>query len=350
MRTIEINGSFGEGGGQILRTALSLSCITGHTLKLFNIRQGRKRQGLMPQHITCINAAALISHAQVSGNERGSTELTFTPANVRTGNYLFDIKTAGSSSLVFQTLLPPLLFAAGTSHISIKGGTHVPFSPTYHYISEVFLPMLNKVGIEAEPSIIRYGFYPKGGGEVGFNIEPVKKIKGMNLKDREPLLSVRGYSAVSCLPISIAERQKESAKQNLMNISPEIKVMDVPSYGAGTFLFLKSEYVNTIAGFSSLGRKGIPAEEIGREAAEQIVNFHKTSACLDQYLADQIVLYLSLGKEESSFTTSRITEHLLTNLWVIEKFLNIRYEIEGDIGSEGRVMIVPDRGYRMSDA
>ncbi|MBI4681781.1 MAG: RNA 3'-terminal phosphate cyclase [Nitrospirae bacterium] len=339
-KTIEIDGSIGEGGGQILRTALSLSCITGHALKLFNIRKARKKPGLMPQHITCVNAAAIISHAQVSGNEKGSTELTFIPGNICAGHYMFAIGTAGSCSLVFQTLLPPLIFSDGPSNITITGGTHVPFSPTYDYISDVFLPMLNRTGIKAASSIARYGFYPKGGGEVSFRIHPVTTIRGMDLTLRGPLLSVHGQSGVSNLPLSIAERQKMSVIKNIYPAEAEMQVMEVPSYGQGTFVFLKGEYEHALAGFSSLGERGKPAEEVGKEAAEKLIAFHNSSACLDPHLADQIVLYLSLAKEASSFTTSRITQHLITNLCVINKFLGIRYEIEGKLNEEGRVILL----------
>ncbi len=336
-KTIEIDGSFGEGGGQILRTALSLSCITGYALKLFNIRKARKKPGLMPQHITCVNAAVLISGAQVFGNQKGSTELTFIPDRIMPGDYTFDIHTAGSCSLVLQTLLPPLIFTDKPSNITITGGTHVPFSPTYDYISDVFLPMLNRIGIEAETSIIRYGFYPKGGGEVSFRIHPVTTIRGMNLTSRGALLSVYGHSGVSNLPINIAERQKMSMIKNIRPVEADIQVMEVPSYGQGTFVFLKGEYEHTLTGFTSLGERGKPAEAVGKEAAEQFIDFHNSSACLDPHLADQIVLYLSFAKEDSSFTTSRITQHLITNLRVIEKFLNIRYEIQGELNAEGRV-------------
>lgn len=338
-RTIEIDGSLGEGGGQILRTALSLSCITGHSLKLFNIRKGRKRPGLMPQHVTCVSAAASICHAGVSGNEKGSSELTFVPDRIMPGDYTFDIQTAGSCSLVFQTLLPPLILSGKTSDITIKGGTHVPFSPTYDYISDVFLPMLSRIGIKTESSIERYGFYPKGGGEVSFRIHPAATIKGMQFTSRGALLSVHGHSGVSNLPLSIAERQKMSVMQEMPLSDVDFRVIEVPSYGQGTFVFLKGEYENSFAGFSALGERGKPAETVGREAAEQFIAFHNSSACLDPYLADQMVLYLSLAKEDSSFTTSRITQHLITNLLVIEKFLNIRYEIQGEQDAEGSVKL-----------
>lgn len=341
MNTIEIDGSFGEGGGQILRTALSLSCITGHTLRLFNIRKRRKKPGLMAQHITCVKAVGSICNAQVKGDEKGSTELTFIPSSIRPGKYVFDIKTAGSCSLVFQSLLPPLLLAGSESHVTVKGGTHVPFSPSYHYLSEVFLPMLDRIGIHVESLIRTYGFYPKGGGDVFFVISPADKILGLNLDERGTLKAINGYSGVSRLPRSIAERQKKSVMQNLMSLNAVVKTLDVPSPGEGTFVFLKGEYENASAGFSSLGKKGRPAEEVGKEAAEEFTDFHKSSACLDPHLADQIVIYLSLAQGESSFTTSCITGHLRTNLWVINRFLDMRYEIERGLNLEGRIKLVP---------
>lgn len=338
-KTIEIDGSLGEGGGQILRTALSLSCITGYSLKLFNIRKARKRPGLMPQHITCVNAAAGISRAEVAGNEKGSSELTFVPDRIMPGDYTFDIQTAGSCSLVFQTLLPPLILSGKPSKVTIKGGTHVPLSPTYDYISDVFLPMLDRLGIKTGSSIERYGFYPKGGGVVCFSIHPVTTIRGMDLTSRGALLSVHGLSCVSNLPLSIADRQKMSLMQNLLMPDVDMQVMEVHSHGQGTFVFLKGEYENAFTGFSSLGERGKPAEAVGREAAEQFKAFNDSSACLDPHIADQIVLYLGLAKEDSTFTTSRITQHLITNLRVIEKFLDIRYEIKGELNAKGEVRL-----------
>ncbi|MDR4498161.1 MAG: RNA 3'-phosphate cyclase [Candidatus Scalindua sp.] len=340
MNTIKIDGSFGEGGGQILRTALSLSCITGISFTLFNIRKKRKKPGLRPQHITCANAISEISSGRVYGGETGSTTLTFVPQKIKPGSYIFDIKTAGSISLVAQTLIPPLLFADKPSLLTIKGGTHVPFCPIYNYISEVFIPMLKRIGIRVKPSFSRYGFYPKGGGEAVFRILPAEKIKSLNFVSKGTLVSVAGCSAVSNLSINIAERQKNSLLQKLYPLSANLQILDVPSSGAGTFVFLKAEYENTLSGFSSLGEKGVSAESVGREAADQFMEFHNSSLFLEPYLSDQIVLYLSLSRENSTFTTSRITRHLLTNLWVIEKFLKVTCHIEGNMDSEGKITII----------
>ena len=339
MKTIELDGSYGEGGGQILRTALSLSCVTGHALKLFNIRTGRKKPGLMPQHITCVNAASEISNAEIKGAEAGSTELIFVPGKTVSGNYIFDIKTAGSCTLVFQALLPPLMFGEKPSIITLKGGTHVPFSPTYHYLIEVLLPMLRKIGVPVDSTIYKYGFYPKGGGEVSFTVHPVSQVKGLNLSERGGLTALHGYSAVSRLPMQIARRQKSAMDRKVKSFPADIHIMDVVSPGHGTFTFLAAQYENTVAGFSSIGKRGKPAEEVGAETAGAFLDFHRKSAAFDPHLADQIVLYLGLSREDSSFTTSCITEHLLTNLWVIKKFMDIHYEVEGQLNSEGRIKI-----------
>lgn len=341
MKTIEIDGSAGEGGGQILRTALSLSCITGHAFHLFNIRKGRKRPGLMPQHLTCVRAISEISRAEHAGSDVGSSELAFVPGKVRPGTYVFDIRTAGSVSLVLQTLLPPLVLAEFPSLITIRGGTHVPFSPTYDYVADVFIPTLSDLGITVLPSIRRFGFYPKGGGEVEIRIDPAVKITEMNAISKGGLRRITGHSFVGALPLKIAERQKVSAIQTLLPFHADIDSKVVDSFGQGTSLFLRGEYDDSLAGFSSLGERGKPAEEVGKEAATAFREFHDSSGCIDPHLADQIVLYLCLAKEKSAFTTSRITQHLMTNLWVIGKFLDVRHEVSGTLGSAGKIEISP---------
>ena len=208
---IEIDGSLGEGGGQILRTALSFSCHLNKPFRIFKIRAKRKNPGLMHQHITCVRAAQLIAGAEVRGDSIGSSEFIFIPREVKSGHYNFDIGTAGSTSLVLQTVLLPLCFADCESSIKITGGTHVPWSPPFHYLQDVFLPFLKTAGIDVYLDIEKWGFYPKGGGLIKATIKPIKSLMPINIEQRGIISALKGLSAVANLPLSIAERQKKSA-------------------------------------------------------------------------------------------------------------------------------------------
>jgi RNA 3'-terminal phosphate cyclase (ATP) len=260
---------------------------------------------------------------------------------VQAGDYFFDIGTAGSTSLLLQAILLPLIFAKNKSSLSLKGGTHVPLSPPFHYISEIFIPILHKLGIDVKASIESYGFYPRGGGRVRVEIKPVGVINSTNFLERGKIKGVHGFSGVGNLPLSIAERQRDAALKILASqgIEAEIEILSVPTPGQGTFIFLEAVTDNCLAGFSSLGERGKKAELVGEEAVHNFLDYHSTSACLDHHLSDQIVLYLAVAQGESSFTTSEISGHLLTNLWVVEKFLGIHYRVEGEIGKPGRVTI-----------
>jgi RNA 3'-terminal phosphate cyclase (ATP) len=341
---IEIDGSYGEGGGQILRTSLSLSCLTGQPFRIVNIRKGREKPGLMPQHLVAVRAARMVSGAVVSGDEKGSTELTFSPDTVRSGDFDLDIGTAGSIPLVLQTVIPPLLFAGGGSRVTLQGGTHVPFSPSFHYLAEVFAPMLARLGVELRFSIKSYGFYPRGGGRVTAEIKATAGLRPFNPVERGELLRLHGYSAVGNLPLSIAERQRDAAMELIRErirgrLPLEVNLLNVPTPGKGTFVFLLAEYENVRSGFTSLGALGKRAEAVGEEAAREFISHHATGAALDPHLADQFVLYLALAEGESSFTTSAITEHLLTSLWAVARFHPCRYSAEGSVGEPGRVRI-----------
>lgn len=341
---IEIDGSYGEGGGQILRTAISLSCLFNKPFRIFNIRKGRKNPGLMPQHLTCVRAAQLLSGAHVNGDFKGSTDLTFSPQKVKGGDFFFDIGTAGSTLLVLQTLIPSLIFLKEKSTIILKGGTHVSHSPSFHYISEVFSPILERLGIIIRPIIKSYGFYPKGGGEVTAEIFPAKDIKPIKIVERGEILRLRGYSGVGNLPLHIAERQKKSVIEKIYSEaaglpSVDIKILETPALGQGTFVFLKAESENSVSGFTSIGERGKRAEVVGEEAATSFLQYYLSNAAFDSHLPDQIVLYLSLCQSESVLSASCITEHLMTNLWVIGLFHKYKYSIQGNLGKTGIIKI-----------
>lgn len=341
----EIDGSYGEGGGQILRTALSLSCLLGKPFRIVNVRKGRQKPGLMAQHLVAVRAAQLISGAEVAGDEKGSTELTFTPRAVQAGDYTFDIGTAGATSLVLQTVIPPLLFCGGGSSVTLTGGTHVPFSPPFDYLATVFAPTLRKLGVEVRLSIASYGFYPRGGGKVRAEIMPAREIWPLRATERGRLREVHGWSAVGNLPLAIAERQKGAAVDELRGrLRPSAgpvrcELREVPTPGQGTYLFLLAESAQAMAGFCALGARGKRAETVGGEAAAELLRYCATDAAIDPHLADQLILYLALSGGESLFTTSAITPHLLTNLWVVGLFQHLRYSIEGEVGKPGRVRV-----------
>lgn len=338
---LEIDGSLGEGGGQVLRSALSLSCLLNRSFRIYNIRKGRKKPGLMPQHLACVRALRILSDAAVEGEAVGGTEFSFTPGRIRGGDYSFAIGTAGSTSLLLQALLPPLVFAGEPSSLLLTGGTHVPFSPPFHYIEGVFLPALGRLGIAVRAEIESYGFYPRGGGRIRVTITPAGGASGGRFLERGELGALKGISVVGNLPMSIAERQREALLVLLASrgYHAEMETCQVSTPGHGTFVFLKAEAENCSAGFSSIGELGKRAETVGSEAAQRFLDYFATGACLDPHLADQLVLYLALAGGDSSFTTSRISSHLLTNLQVVERFLGTRYAVEGEIGEPGRVTI-----------
>lgn len=342
---IEIDGSYGEGGGQILRTALSLSCLFRRPFRIFNIRRGRRKPGLMPQHLTAVRAAQLLSGAEARGDSAGSTDLSFSPRDVKSGDFFFDIGTAGSTSLVLQTLMPSLIFSRKGGSLTIRGGTHVPFSPSFDYISAVFVPFLRKLGIPIRITIESYGFYPKGGGEVRVELSPVEEIKPLTVVERGRIVRLRGYSGVGNLPLSIAERQKKAflerthAEARGLTCPVDVELQNVSSPGQGTFISVLAESEHSLAGFGSLGERGKRAETVGDEAARGFLHYYSTGAALDHHLPDQIVLYLALCRGESAFTTSQVTHHLTTNLWAIGLFHDFDFSVEGEIGKPGALKI-----------
>ena len=300
----------------------------------------------MRQHLVAVQAAARIAAAELAGDQLGSTELSFVPHQVIPGDYRFEIGTAGSTPLVLQTLIPPLLLAGGASRLTLSGGTHVPFSPSWHYLAEVFAPALLRLGARTELTLDACGFYPKGGGMVRCRIYPCSAFSPLSLEDRGELLRIDGVSAVGNLPRSIAERQARAALSRIEDalgtaVPMELSSSAVPAFGPGTFIFIRGEYQHAVSGCTALGARGKPAELVGEEAADEFLCHHASGMPVDPHLADQLVLYLAQAKGPSVLAASRLTGHLETNLQVTGYFLELDFRITGRRDGPGTVVIVP---------
>lgn len=320
---VEVDGSFGEGGGQILRTAVGLSAFLGIPCRVYNIRKGRPNPGLRPQHVAGVKAILKICRGEAEGLWVGSEDLTFRPGKLRGGQFKVDVGTAGAIGLVLQALLVPCLGVPSKVSITVTGGTDVKGAPTVGYLQQVLLPILREMGYRADLSLVRRGYYPKGGGEVVFRAEG-GTLRGIKLTHRGEILGIYGVSHASSdlKGRRVAERQREAALKVLreQGYEGEIRVRyeDALSTGSGIDLWAIGQ--GTILGANALGERGKRAEEVGREAAEALLEELSTGACLDRHLADQLVPFLALASGESEVSISQVTEHLRTNLWVIRHF------------------------------
>lgn len=316
---LEIDGSMGEGGGQVLRTAVSLSAAMGIPVRIINIRAKRGNPGLGMQHFTAVAAAAEVSNAEVSGLRVGSTELTFKPGNISCRNQSFDVGTAGSVSLVIQTVLPILAAAGCESTIEIKGGTDVPMAPPIDYMASVVVPNLRLMGIEASIGVRRRGHYPRGGGLVELSIRS-SKPRGLSLGDSQ-LEQVGGISHATELPRHVAVRQANAASRTLAELGTRVNI-DVEvsgglGQGSGAVVWALFSDGHRMGG-DSLGERGKPAEQVGMEAARRLIEAVRSGADFDPNMGDMLPTYAALTSEESRYTVSKATTHLITNVEVVK--------------------------------
>jgi RNA 3'-phosphate cyclase len=332
---IEIDGSFGEGGGQILRTATALSAIKKIPCRIFNIRAKRKNPGLQTQHLLGLRALTELCNGKLEGDYLNSTEIKFYPGEITKDKILVKIPTAGSITLVLQTLIPVCIFAKNKIEIYFEGGaTDTFFSPTIDHFRYVFLKILEKMGVKVEIEILKRGYYPEGGAKLKAKIYPTR-LKPINLTERgkiKKILIISGASQ-SLKNKKVAERQVDGAKEILgkLNLPIEEKIEYYETQSAGSQVCVILEFENTILGMDQLGKLGKRAEDVGKEAAIELLKEEKTQACLDRYLADQILPYMALAEGNSKVTVSEITEHCKTNIWVIEKFIKGKFEIRKNL-------------------
>ncbi|MEM3750242.1 MAG: RNA 3'-terminal phosphate cyclase [Candidatus Jordarchaeales archaeon] len=344
MTRVRIDGSLGEGGGQVLRTSVALSTLSKKPIEIFNIRAGRPNPGLRAQHMTGIKALAEIAGARVSGLSVGSTNIVFEPTGLRGGRYRFDVGTAGAITLVLQSIMPAAPFASEKMELEISGGTDVAWSPPIDYFSNVVLPNLSLMGYMAEIKIERRGHYPKGGGLIRAVIMPVKKLKSVRLLERGEVKVIEGVSHAVNLPAHVAERQAKSAESILRKAGYDAKIR-VESLsernlgpGSGIVLWAKTEAGSVIGG-DSLGEKGKPAEKVGEEAAYKILEELESGAPIDRHMGDMMIPFIAVAEGESELKISRLTMHLLTNIMVTEKILEVKFQVEGREGETGIVRV-----------
>lgn len=334
---ITIDGTYGEGGGQIIRSAVALAAITQTPIEILNIRGGRPKPGLQAQHLTAVRAMAELCGAELIGDALGSVYLSFTPIRpVRAGHYRFDIGTAGSCNLVLQTILVPLALAEGPSEIRVTGGTHNPMAPTFHYLAEVTLPCLSLMGLKAELAVESYGFYPKGGGHVVLRLPGGAELSGLNLTARAQHLVPKGHVLTVGLPDHVGPRGEKALRSV---VGPEFRVRQesAVNVGPGAAAHVTVASGGGFAGFTGLGERGKPMEKVASEPAHAYLAWLKSGATVDEHLADQLVLPAALAKSPTSYRTNVVTNHLRTMAWLIPQFLPAQVQID----ESGRVDVWP---------
>lgn len=328
MKRITIDGSQGEGGGQVLRSALALSSLTKRPFSIDNIRAGRKKPGLMRQHLTALRAAAAVCEAEISGAEIGARRVTFDPGQVQAGEYRFAVGSAGSACLVLQTVLPPLLTAKGPSKLTLEGGTHNPWAPPYDFLERTFLPLLARMGAQVSSALVRHGFYPAGGGEFSVEIEPVKMLTPLELVSRGALVARKGVVTLANLPAVIGKREVDQLTRRISWPGELFEMVDIKnSVGPGNIVTVELHFEELTELFTAFGEKGVPVPRVIDPLVQELRAYLAAEAPVGVHLADQLLIPMAMAGA-GAFRTVGLSQHTTTNIAVIESFLEVHIQTE----------------------
>lgn len=336
---LEIDGSFGEGGGQVLRSAVALAMVTGTPIAVANVRARRRRPGLRRQHLTAVRAAAEICGARVAGDEVGSTTLELAPGKVAAGEYRFAVGTAGSVTLVLQTVLPALLTASGPSRLVLEGGTHNPLAPPFPFLADTFLPLIGRMGPRVTATLERPGFYPAGGGRLRVDVEPCERLRGFELHERGRIVERRATALVARLPRHIGERELRQVQKRMGWASSELRLEEIEdSHGPGNVLILQVVAETLTETFVGFGEVGVRAETVAARAVRDLRRYLKAEVPVGEHLADQLLLPLALAGG-GGFTTLPLSRHATTQVELIRRFLDARVDVERPANHQAVVRI-----------
>jgi RNA 3'-terminal phosphate cyclase (ATP) len=336
---VTIDGSYGEGGGQIIRTSCALSLITGKPFRIYNVRAGRARPGLQPQHLTAVKAAAEIGRAEVDGARAGSQEFTFSPGRVSPGDYTFDIGTAGSTTLLLQTLLPPLMIADAASQLTLGGGTHNTHAPPFEFLKKTFLPLVNQTGPRVSIELERYGFYPPGGGRLHVRIEPGASRNRVDLRERGEIKAERARALVVNLPTGIAERELNVVREQLGWSDKQLEIeTSNNAYSPGNVLTIEIESAQLTEIFTGMGERGVRAEVVAERAVREAGRYLAHDAPVGEHLADQLLIPLALAGG-GSYLTGPLSLHTTTNIEIIRKFLAVDITVAPSDGEMWKIEV-----------
>ncbi len=326
MDIVTIDGAHGEGGGQILRTSASLAAITGRAVEVVNVRAKRSRPGLQPAHLMALRAAAAICGGSLEGDRIGSSRVQLEPGGaVRSGDYTFDVGTAGSTSLVLQSVLLPLALASGSSQVTVRGGTHNEHAPVFEYLERVYLPALRGLGVKSSIQCERAGHYPQGGGEVVLELDGGARLEPVVREERGDVRSLKALVVTSGLPEKVGLRGERAVLQALAGFDVDVERLDRPALSAGAAVVVVAACDGGASAFTGFGRRGKPMEDVAEDACREFLHWRETGAACDEHLADQLVLPATLAG--GVWTSPGVSSHLSSVLWVVERCLPVRTEL-----------------------